>query len=230
MYVVKSGQNLVIIGRFAQMAKRLGSNTAKRELFRGVVDAGRRMKTDTQKVVTEQMALKRGLYQSYVVANTRGVGSQALLAYDIYSSKGGIKVQNYKGLKSLKGGGRVAKKLNAGRAAFDKGTVRSAVWNNPRVFKRSFEVDGSFYMMRSAESGVRAPRILWTHDNRSWQPRTAQGRFASTGAKWGKIRQLYGPALGKEIPDGPSAANFMARAPLVLEAAVTPRIAKLLRY
>lgn len=230
MYVVKSGQNLVVVGHMARMAKRISSSSGKRELFRGVVDAGRRMKTETQKVVTAQMALKGGLYQSYVVANTRGVGNQAMLAYDIYSSKGGIKVQNYKGLKSLKSGGKVAKNMNAGRAAFDKGTVRSGVWNSPRVFKRSFENDGSFYMMRSVQAGVRAPRILWSHDNRAWQPRTAEGRFASTGAKWGRIRQLYGPALGKEIPDGKSAANFMARAPIMLEQTVMPRLEKLLRY
>lgn len=229
MYVVRSFQNLLVVGQFAHMAKRLSSSRAKKELFRGVMDAGRLMKTDTQRVVTAQMALKQGRYQSYVVANTRGVGNEAMLAYDIFSMRGGIKVQNYKGLRSVSSASRLAKSMNSGRDDFDKGAVRSSVWNNPRIFKRSFEHGGKFYMMRSREAGVQAPRIFWTHDDRSWQPRSG-GRFASTGAKWGKIRQLYGPALSKEIPEGDSAANFMARAPLVLEHSVGKRIDKLLRY
>jgi hypothetical protein len=197
-------------------------------MYRGVVDAGRKMKTVAQKTVTKQMNLKAGQYQSYVVANTRGVGRQGILAYDIFSVKGGIRAENYKGLRSV----AVKSRLNSKIQISDRGSVRSDVWNNPRIFKRSFATKGGFYMMRSREAGVKAPRVLWTHDSRSWQPRSARGRFASTGTgpKWGKIRRLFGPALREEIPDGDSAAIFMAQAPAVLEEAVTKRITKLMRF
>lgn len=226
MYVTRSGQNLIVVSKFAKAADLLASPMAKREMYRGVVDAGRLMKTETQKVVTHQMALKPGMYVSYVVANTRGVGSEEALAYDIYGIKGGIKVENYRGLKAVS----LTARLNKRSAIPDRGMVRSSVWNNPRVFKRSFEFNGKFYMMRSRQAGVKAPRMFWTHDNRAWQPRSAGGKFASTGATWGKVRLLYGPSLMKEIPDGESAANFMARAPAILEFTVAKRLQKLMRF
>jgi hypothetical protein len=227
MHIVKSGHNLLLVVKFREMAEELSSKRAQTEMYRGVVDAGRRVKTPVQKAVANQMALKPGRYQSYVVANTRGVGRPGILAYDIFAVKGGIKAENYKGLRSV----GAKSKLNKGIGLSDRGTVRSGVWNNPRIFKRSFEKNGNFYMMRSREAGVKAPRILWTHDNRSWQPRGPGGRFASTGqAKWGKVRQLYGPSLMEEIPQDDSAAIFDALGPKLLEEAVTKRMAKLMRF
>lgn len=226
MYVVKSGNSLLLVVKFREAAERLASKQGRMELYRGVVDAGRKVKTPVQKTVVKQMNLKPGQYQSYVVANTRGVGRQPILAYDIFSVKGGIKAENYRGLRSVRAGS----KLNQTIAKGDRGTVRSDVWNNPRIFKRSFEKNGRFYMMRSREDGVKAPRILWTRDDRSWQPRSSNGRFASTGTKWGKIRQLYGPALSQEIPQDDSAEMFEALGPKLLEEAVARRVTKLMRF
>ena len=230
MRIVVRKQNIRAVTRFAAIPKVVSSPKGKRELHRGVIDAGRKTKTKVQRAVNKQMGLLPGRYQSYVVNGTRGVPREANLSYEIFSVKSGIKAQNYKGLRSLTPGGKALKRMNASRSTFDQGMVRSAVWNRPRVFKRSFEFGGKFYMMRSVATGVKAPRILWTHDDRSWQPRSAGGQFASTGAKWGKLRQLYGPALSKELPEDQSLAAFYRHGPELLEKAVSKRIVKLMRY
>lgn len=228
MRIVKTGHNLQLIGSFAAMAERLGSQRGRMELHRGVVDAGRRMKTRQQKVVTHQMALKAGNYQSYVVAGTRGTPRQALLAFDIYGVKGGTDIEEYRGLRAVKRSNR----LNLGRRGIERGEVRSGVWNNPRVFKRSFATDSGFYAIRPAEEGTtsKAPKIFWTYGSKPGQPRGADGKFASSNKQYGKIRRLFGPALMKEIPDGDSLDVFLREGPVVLEQTISKRLTKLMRF
>lgn len=228
MRIVKTGQNLQLIGRFADMAERLGSQRGRTELHRGVVDAGRKVKTRQQKVVTHQMALKTGSYQSYVVAGTRGIPRQALLAFDIFGVKGGTDIDEYRGLRAVKRSNR----MNVGRTAMDRGTVRSGVWNAPRIFKRSFATDSGFYAIRPPEEGTtsKAPKILWTYGRKPGQPRGGDGRFASSNVQYGKIRRLFGPALMKEIPDGDSLDVFLREAPVVLEQSISRRLTKLMRF
>lgn len=228
MRIVKTGHNLQMIGRFAKVAERIGSKRGKTELHRGVVDAGRKVKTKVQKAVTRQMALTTGNYQSYVVAGTRGVPRQAVLAFDIFGVKGGTDIGKYRGLKAVKRSNR----LNVGRKGMERGTVRSGVWNNPRVFKRSFATDSGFYAMRPKGEGTttRAPKIFWTYGRKPDQPRGADGRFASSGITYGKVRRLFGPALMKEIPEDESLATFMREGPVLLEQAVSKRLTKLMRF
>lgn len=227
----------IIVGRaglkpmngFIKLADLLASNRAQTELFRGVVDAGRKTKTPVQKAVFRQMALKAGYYNSYVVAGTRGVPRRELLAYDIFGVKSGARIEAYKGLRSVGRGN----KLNKGRRGGDRGEVRSSVWNDPRIFKRSFVGNGGgFFAMRPASAGTstRAPKALWTFGLKVAQPRGARGRFASPNVQYGKVRRLFGPSLMKEIPEDQSLVTFLTVGPTNLEQAVMKRVTKLMRY
>jgi hypothetical protein len=228
MRIVRTGKNLQLIGNFEKMAERLASARAKRELHRGVVDAGRKVKTKVQKVVTQQMALRPGNYQSYVVAGTRGISRPGLLAFDIFGVKGGTDIEEYRGLKAVKRSNR----LNLGRRGAERGTVRSGVWGNPRVFKRSFATEEGFYALRPASEGTssKAPKIFWTYGLKTGQPRGADGRFASSGVRYGKVRRLFGPALLKEIPEDQSLDVFLREGPALLEIAVSKRLERLMKF
>lgn len=229
MRVVVGRSNLRSLKGFIKLADLLASNRAQAELFRGVIDAGRKTKTPVQKAVFRQMALKPGNYNSHVVAGTRGVPRRELLAYDIFGVKGGAKIEAYKGLRSVGRGNA----LNKGRRGTDRGEVRSGVWNNPRIFKRSFEGNaGGFYAMRPASAGTtsRAPKALWTFGLKVAQPRGARGRFESPNVQYGKVRKLFGPSLMKEIPEDQSLITFLTVGPVNLEQAVMKRVTKLMRY
>jgi len=233
MRIVRSGTNLHLIMKFQGVSKVMATHQGRMELHRGVIDAGRRVKTKVQRAVKNQMALKPGNYSSYVVAGTRGVPKKADLSYEIYGIKGGSKIENYKGLSALKSGGRPAIQLNAGRTAFDTGVVKSGVWNTPRVFKRSFVgTNGGFYALRPASAGTsgRAPKAFWTFGRKVGQPRTGDGKFAPSGARYGKVRTLFGPSLMKEIPKDDSLAIFLAEGPKLLEIHVGKRLTKLMRF
>lgn len=229
MQIVVGRSNLSALRKFEDMAKLLASPRARTELMRGVIDAGRKTKTPVQRAVFRQMALKSGNYNSYVVAGTRGVPRKELLAYDIFGVKGGAKIEAYKGLRSVSR----RNKLNVGVKGIERGTVRSAVWNNPRIFKRSFEgTTGGFYAMRPASAGTssRAPKALWTFGLKVGQPRGERGRFASPHVQYGKVRRLFGPSLMKEIPEDQSLATFLTLGPANLEQATMKRVTKLMRY
>ncbi|MCO5730093.1 hypothetical protein [Rhizobium sp. SSA_523] len=229
MRIVIGRSGLSSLKNFEKLTELLASRRASTELMRGVIDAGRKTKTPVQKAVFRQMGLKSGNYNSHVVAGTRGVPRKEILAYDIFGVKGGAKIEAYKGLRSVGRGN----KLNVGRSGSDKGTVRSAVWNNPRIFKRSFEGNaGGFYAMRPASAGTstRAPKALWTFGLKVAQPRGAGGRFESPNVQYGKTRRLFGPSLMKEIPEDQSLATFLAVGPINLEQAVMRRVTKLMRY
>lgn len=228
MRIVRSGTNLQLIGEFGRMAERLATQGARTELHRGVVDAGRKVKTQVQRTVSKQMAVRGGAYQSYVVANTRGTSRPTLLAFDIFGVKGGTDIETYQGLRAVKRRNR----LNMGRSAAERGEVKSGVWNNPRVFKRSFATDGGFYALRPASAGTtsKAPKIFWTYGRKPDQPRAAGGRFAKSSAKYGKIRKLYGPSLLMEIPEDESLETFMQIAPPILQIEVEKRLTKLMRW
>lgn len=232
MRVVVKKTNVRVILSFAESMKVLSNPRARTELHRGVIDAGRKTKTQVQRAVMKQMALKPGNYNSYVVAGTRGIPRKANLAYDIFGVKGGAKVEKYKDLRSLVSGGRAYKRMNVTRRDIDKGTVMSGVWNKPRIFKRSFTQAGGWYAFRPASAGgsKTAPKIFWTYGLKPGQPRGADGRFSASGKLWGKIRQLYGPALMKEIPQDLSLVTFQKVAPPLLEQHVGKRLNKLLKF
>lgn len=232
MRIVQSGTNLHLIGNFQKMAQRLASPAAQTELHRGVIDAGKKVKTRVQKAVHRQMALKPGNYQSYVVAGTRGVPKRATLSYEIYGVKKGASIEKYKGLMAIKAGGRAAIRLNTGNSIDDSGTVRSGVWNRVRVFKRSFATGSGFFAFLPASAGSSsvAPKVLWTRGYKPGQPRSADGRFAPTGKRYGKIRRLFGPALDKEIPQDESLQIFLKEGPDLLAKAVSKRVVKLMRF
>lgn len=232
MRVITVSKDVKVVSIARADAEKLFSGAGRRELFYGVVDAGRKTKTIVQKAVTKQMALKPGNYQGYVVAGTRGIPRRELLAFDIFGVKGGTDAEKYKGLRSVGAGTRTARKFNKGRIDTDKGTVQSGVWNRPRIFKRSFEANGDFYAFRPPSEGTskHAPKIFWTFGRKPDQPRGADGKFASTGVKYGKLRRLYGPSLMKEIPEDESAEAFFLNGPVLLERAVLKRIDKLTRW
>lgn len=229
MRIVVGRSNLRSLKSFEKMADLLASERARTELMRGVIDGGRKTKTPVQRAVFVQMGLKAGNYNSHVVAGTRGIPRKELLAYDIFGVKHGAPIEAYKGLRSVSRGN----KMNKGRKADERGVVRSGVWNNPRIFKRSFEGNaGGFYAMRPASAGTssRAPKALWTFGLKVGQPRGERGRFAATNVQYGKVRKLFGPSLMKEIPEDQSLATFVTVGPVNLEQAVMKRVTKLMRF
>ncbi|MBB4092448.1 hypothetical protein HGG72_08400 [Ochrobactrum pecoris] len=220
--------NISSLKSFTKLSDRLASGKFRDDLHRGVVDAGRKTKTKVQRAVTKQMNLKAGNYNKYVVAGTRGISRKAILAFDIFGVKGGTDIDEYRGLRSVSKRNR----LNVGRTALERGSVRSGVWNNPRIFKRSFEANGNFYSMLPPSAGTssRAPKVLWTFGRKPNQPRGAGGKFASSGVQYGKIRRLFGPALMKEIPEDESLDTFLLFGPQLLELHVGKRLEKLMRF
>ncbi len=230
--IVVKKTNVKLVLSLRDRAALFGSGDWRKHANRGVIDAGRKTKTQVQRAVRQQMALKDGHYQSYVVDGTRGVPRQARLAYEIFGLAGGQRVEIYKGLRALKLSGAAAARFNSGRGGGDAGTVRSGVWNAPRVFKRSFATANGFFAMLPARAGGSgtAPRALWTFGAKPDQSRDAAGRFASSGIKYGKVRRLYGPALRKEIPKDASLATFLRVAPVELEQKVMKRLTPLMRF
>ena len=229
MRVVGSGRNVEAIIGFRDMARILASERALIEAHRGVIDAGKKTKTQVQRAVYGQMALKSGRYSSYVVRNTRGVPRRERLSYEIFGVKGGIRVENYKGLKVLARTGRASRAFNKGRGFSDRGLVRSGVWNMPRVFKRSFAQGEGFFAILPGKGG-KAPKAFWTYGLKPDQPRGPGGRFAESGRTYGKVRRLFGPSLMKEIPQGETLRTFQRVAPPLLAEKVTKRMAKIMKF
>jgi hypothetical protein len=213
---------------FGQRMKLLSDGRWKLEASRGVEAAGKKTKTQVQRAVHNQMAVAPGNYQSYVVANTMGMPNRQMLSYTIRASMKGTDIKVYKGLSALSTGGRTAKRYNAGRTLFDKGFVKSGVWNNPRTFKRSFAQGGQYLSLIPGNGSGRMPKQLWTFGSKPNQPRGANGRFGKSGQPGWKIRRLYGPALGKELPKDQSLQTFITFGPRELEDQVLKRIGKLL--
>lgn len=226
MRVVVHKQNVHLILTMKERAQIFGSGRWKREAFRGLDGAGRKTRTQVQRAVHKQMATKK---YSFVSGNTRGIANQGALTYEIFAFKGGQRVEEYKGLRALKITGAAAARLNADRDALDKGSVRSGVWNVPRVFKRSFATEKGFFAMRPGKGG-RASKLLWTYGHKPDQPRDAQGRFAPSTRTYGPIRRLFGPSLMKEIPKDQSLATFQRVAPMMMEQKIVPRLEKLMKF
>ncbi|EFO32119.1 hypothetical protein TRICHSKD4_2526 [Roseibium sp. TrichSKD4] len=215
---------------FQQRARFLLDGKWRGEAQRGVVDAGRRTKTQVQKAVAKQMNVAAGSYQGYVVANTFGFSKPQDLSFQISARKKGGKIENYKGLKVLSTQGRTAKRYNKGRSLFEKGFVKSSVWNSPRTFKRSFSRDGAFYaLIPGGKASGKLPKEFWTPGSAN-QPRDSQGRFKSTGKEGYSIRRLYGPSLSKELDKDLSLKTFLDVAPVQLDIHVTKRVEKILKF
>jgi hypothetical protein len=226
--LIVSGNAVVSVGSFRRLAKRLEGPGFQAELFRGLVDVGRKEKTLVQKTVTKQMAMKS---YGFVSRNTRGTPRRALLAYDIYAYKGGQPIEDYKGLRVLKHGGKLSKAGNLGRNGSDRGSVQSGVWNVSRVFKRSFQgSSGGLFAVLPGTSGGKAPKALWTYGLKPKQGRDGSGKFKSTGKTYGKVRKLYGASLREEIAQGETLAVFMTTAAPALLVAIEKRLSKFLRF
>lgn len=219
---------------FRRVPRRLKGPEFETELHRAVTDTGRKTLTLVRRTARIQMNLKPGFYNSYVVANTRGTPVKSELAYYIEGGKKGGSIFMYRGLK---GGRRLTKNGGYSLKALQQGRVQSAVWNVPRLFKRSWASGRGWYAMLPG-GGHKAPRMLWTYGRKPNQGRDSYGRFTSTGAKYGKIRRLFGPSLWKELRDantqkkGPNLIHiqFMRFAPVELEKQVTKRITKFMKF
>lgn len=226
MRIVVRKHRVELILSMKERAELFANGRWKVEAFRGLDAAGRRTKTRVQKAVHHQMATKK---YSFVSGSTRGVANQGALTYEIFAFKGGQRIEEYKGLQALKITGAAAARLNANRDALDQGSVRSGVWNVPRVFKRSFATGNGYFAMLPGKGG-RASKLLWTYGSKPDQPRDDKGRFAPSNRTYGPIRRLFGPALRKELPKDESLATFQAVAPVMMEQKIVPRLAKLMKF
>ena len=206
------------IRRMKRKAESLAGGKWRKEAARGVIDAGRVTKTQVQKAVAAQMATRT---YGLVSRNTRGTPKQADLAFEIWSVTGGQRIEEYKGLKSVKSG-RLASP--------EAGGVSSAVWNAPRTFKRSFAAGSGYFATIPGETMKVAPRVLWTPGAHAGQKRDASGRFADTGKRYGPVRRLFGGSLREELGKDESLSTFLKVAPEQLVAKVMPRIAKLMKF
>lgn len=224
---------------FRAVAKKLAIQKWKPEVHRGVIDAGRKTRTQVRRALRHQMAVAGGHYQRYIVQNTKSRNSQVDLSYTIFSYDKGDYITTYKGLRALSTKGKAARRFNSGRLPLNQGFVRSSVWNAPRTFQRSFATSGGYFAWipsdtprkKNPKTGSYMPRSLWTRDSRYWQPRDEQGRFSETGAKRKfKVRKLYGPAINKELVLDESIKVFNEKGPQFLIEATNKRIARLLKY
>ncbi|SMC51637.1 hypothetical protein SAMN06297251_103115 [Fulvimarina manganoxydans] len=205
---------------FAKLSGRLADGAWKREAHKGVIDAGRRVKTQVQRETFKQAAYRPGSYTKNVASETRQRNDEASLSTAIFGVKGGLKIDEYRGLKVLRG----SKTLTSG-------TIRSGVWQNPRVFDRSFATpSGYFATLPSGGQSTTAPMAFWTFGNKPNQPRDAGGRFGSTGKTYGPVRRLAGPSLRKELVQGESARVFHREAPVQLSEKVNKRLEKIMRF
>jgi len=204
--------------KFRKKVKTLAAGGWEKEVHRGLIDAGRRTTVRVAKAAQGQMAAK-----SYgFVRNKTRATSADLMQYRIFSPAGGARIEEYKGLRSVK---------NVRLSSPEPGGVSSGVWNNPRTFKRSFKANGGFFaMLPGGEQSTVAPRMLWTYGNKPGQPRDAAGKFMSSGVTYGKIRRLFGPALRDELVKDQSRATFEKVAPMILEQKIVPRLAKLITF
>lgn len=230
MQIVVS-KNLGNLVKFNELPKLIARPSAMRDLHRGVIDAARKTRTKVRRAVRDQMGVKPGSYQSYVVANTGLRTSGPPLQASIWASAKGGQIDDFKGLRALAMNGRVSKAANRGKGF--KGTVRSAVWGKPRVFKRSFADNGGFFALiraNGAKSNSTMPRAFWTHDSRANQPRDGEGQFAKTGAQKWRTRRLRGPAINKELDKGQTLATFMSYGPQELEAQTMKRLSRILKW
>jgi len=204
-----------------QLAKKvtvLAAGGWKSEVHRGLIDAGRRTTTPVMKAAQGQMAAK---CYGFVRNRTRQKSSDSL-EYRILSHAGGARIEEYRGLRSVKSG-RLASP--------EAGGVSSAVWNSPRTFKRSFAASGGFFAMLPSGTQLKnAPKILWTYGEKPDQPRDGRGRFAPSNRTYGPIRRLFGPALNKELTQGETLATFMRVAPVMMEQKIMPRLEKLIKF
>ncbi len=217
MQLIVVRQRLELVASMQESARVLASRRWQQEAFRGVVDAGRRTKTEVQRAVHKQMATKR---YGLVSASTRGSPKWANLAFEIYGVTGGQRIEEYKGLQVLKSAGGQA----------DSGAVRSGVWNSHRVFQRSFAAKGGFFALLPGGTGKVAPRVLWTYGSKPGQPRDASGRFAPSGKTYGRVRRLFGPSLMKEIVKDEALATFERVGPPLLADKVLSRMNRLLDF
>lgn len=227
--VEKRLQNLK---KFGEIAHRMGQKRTIQHLHRGVISAAKKARTRVQRALKEQMAVAPGSYQKYIVANMRFRSNQTAMSATLMASAKGGEITDFKGLKSLSGKGRVAKRANRGKSF--PGLVRSGVWNAPRVFQRSFEDGGRFLALipKSGGGGSSStmPKAFWTHDERSWQQRGADGRFTKMGSQRWRVRRLRGPAINKELDKGQSLATFMSYAPAELEREIEKRIVSIMKW
>lgn len=226
---------------FARVPDRLIGSHFREEMYRGVRDAGKKMLTVVRKTAVKQMGLKPGLYGSFVVANTQGIPNKLELSYSIAGGRKGAPIENYKGLKVLAAGGKPSRAGNKGRAVYDRGVVKSSVWNVARIFKRSFSTGTGLWAFRPG-NGTRSfvPKSQWTFGAKPNQLRDGDGRFVSKHGPRGKgkVRRLYGPSLYKELSDGNSVKKgpnmihmrFMKEGPAELEMQVNKRLAKFVKY
>ena len=220
MRIVATFADRKTLRSFERMAGNLADGRWKKDASRGVVDAGRKTKTQVQRAVAKQMAIAAGQYQGLVVPGMRQKNDAAAMSSTIFAIPGGQRIEKYKGLRSVK---RPSK-------SGDGGSVKSAVWNAPRIFARSFAADDGYFATLPGGKSTTAPKRLWTFGAKPDQPRGEGGRFASTGVKYGKIRRLYGPSLRDEIGEGEALATFVRVAPVELETKVSKRLERHLKF
>lgn len=197
---------------------RLSDGSWRKEVGRGVIDAGRRTKTATSKAAAEQMAAKS---TQKVGRNVRGAARDEGLAFETFAVKGGERIDEYRGLRVLKPSRKVIGPM--------AGTVASGVWNSPRTFFRSFAANGGYFQQIEGSSKTLHP-ALWTFGAKTTQPRDDGGRFGKSNQTYGKIERLYGGSIKKELVKDDSLATFHRVAPAMLVEKVVPRLEKLLRF
>lgn len=165
------------------------SKNARREMERGLINGGDKLRTEVRRALQEQTGVLR---YGTITRNTRGYLDKGGLAYVIVASGSGLPIKEFRTSASGRaryGDYRDQKRDGAGRFGGLKskgGGVTSAVWNAPRTFQRSYKrKDGGF--------------------------------VAALPGSWAE-RKLFGPSLPKELTVDQSVAAFEAGAGDILDA------------
>ncbi|MBN9310989.1 hypothetical protein, partial [Devosia sp.] len=82
--------------RFQDIPRLISRPNFRLELHRGVIDAGRKTRTQVQRAVAQQMAVTAGGYRGYVVPNMRGISKPSDLSFTIRGTGKGSPIETYK--------------------------------------------------------------------------------------------------------------------------------------
>lgn len=194
--------------RFIRAAIDLGSPKLRTELWQGLDQGGRKVRTLVRKDLKEQMGVKRA---GVVTAGTRSFTDRGSLTFTIVGTGKGLPIQEFPFRMSRSRGARVRwsprehwrlQPRDAGGRfgelpdAEMPGAVSASPWRVSRTFQRSFVNDAG------------EPRAM-----------LPGGR---------KRRRLFGAGIAKEIVEGQTAARFMASSGTIIEPIIVARLARVM--
>lgn len=133
----------------------------RQAMSRGLIDGGRKMRTQVRLAVREQTGLKRPYVSRTITGHLHADG----MAYVIAGTGRGPKITELRSVTGRKRRQRVQRRNARGQfkalrpdLAFERGLVRATIWGKRRRFARSYVDDrGRFRVLRDKVETMNAP-------------------------------------------------------------------------